>query len=215
MDRLRNLDKTKLKFSALDPNKVFREEMRVLRSSLFKEQEANRAQEVIRKQELAIVKQQLMKQAQLDIKEFKLQNRIHVLTDPILTASLESEKLQKPAIKNGQQRLKNYMKTVSNSSRSRKEHLTSLFYMAADFVTYKNLDQKIDDALSNFIIPITEKIVDLDEPTDLIQENVIKSASRAVELKNALNGLRQDGKPNVESVETMFTEKTKKQLSRK
>ncbi len=199
--------------------------MRVLRKQYFQESELIKQQQAenrLKKAELDKKKVELMraslaaepmKQQQIESVGFKPKtdgeageaNEATGKEDPIFQERRrmwEEYKLKRDRVRES-----NYLNKSQLQSNSRLDKLLYLYYSASSFVTYDNIDLKLDMALYDSRLSAPAKAVT--RIATELQENYPRETlnTRAAELANAIQGTMVNGQPDVSSIKQVMEEK--------
>jgi hypothetical protein len=156
------------KAAILSPKALFRKQMKQVRVEFMKEMEQKRVgtKELEKKQQ--DVKEFMHKQRLQDIKEFKKE------------ALLESKPLPK--------RESNHIQCLEEESKRRMDQLLSLYYASQEFVTYDNLDYKIEMAIKSpkSTDSIQKKLEQLEQRLDSKYDTIMNQHATTSQREKAL-----------------------------
>lgn len=144
-----------IELKPLNPVFQYKKQMTELRKRYAHEHAENVKKQQLEQQKLELEKKEVMENIQKDIIAFKKDREntpetkldVSVLREFKKTKSQEkvkgvSVKAQVLAMK--KKRWERHLQTQDKLSKNRIDNLTRLFYAAKDFVTYKNLEKKLD-----------------------------------------------------------------------
>lgn len=153
----------------LNPVFQYKMQMTHLRKKYFQEQRSAREAKVQQDLENERLKQEKQRELRMDIALFKAAQASKTETEAEISQNIvfndaaisrsqyiNSYKWAKMRSDIRTQRFYRHLKTKEQESDTRKQHLTALFYASQDFITYSNLDAKLDQGLTmplDLIIP--------------------------------------------------------------
>ncbi|KAJ3226351.1 hypothetical protein HK099_005059 [Clydaea vesicula] len=217
-------NKSSLTFKPLDPKKNFNFQMRLLRKSYL--DEANR-KKLSEKQTLKSYNEKLKNENNIlneDIVKFRESAGLNI--QPAGSKSNSSKTIHNNATsrkktteseifrnKIKQARLLNNLKFSKKLSDKREAQLLSLYYSSKDFVTYKNLEKKIEQCFLHSYVAMSNPIASLNVDVAFSDQPQGLEIERSARIKEVLTSdVTSDRSPDLSVLNEVLRENVKKKI---